>query len=105
VRQVGSPALGPMVDTIHMNIEESSLTQPVFDCGADLRHVHLCESHGGRFGRGHIDFAAVLAALRDIQYSGYASVKVYRHLTFDDAARSSMQYLCSLTGERPASAG
>ncbi|MFN0165925.1 MAG: TIM barrel protein [Bryobacteraceae bacterium] len=98
IRRVGSPALKPMVDTIHMNIEEASLTQPILNCGADLRHVHLCESNGGRFGSGNVDFGAVLKALRQTGYSGFASVKVYRHLTLEDAARTSMAYLRSLEG-------
>lgn len=96
VRAVGSPAIKPMVDTIHMNIEESSLTGPIEDCGEDLRHVHLCESNGGRFGSGHIDFAAVLRTLGEVNYQHFASVKIYRELEFEEAARSSMAYLRGL---------
>src|SRR5262249_941008 len=59
IAAIGSPALRPMVDTIHLNIEERSLIQPILDCGTSLRHVHLCESNGGAFGTGHIDFPAV----------------------------------------------
>ena len=92
-REMGSPSLRPMVDTIHMNIEESSLIDPILACGADLAHVHLCESNGGVFGSGHIDFSAVLGALRQIEYQGFASVKVYRHASFTEAARSSITLL------------
>lgn len=95
-REIGSPALHPMVDTIHLNIEEASLTAPILACGSALRHVHLCESNGGPFGSGHIDFAAALHALRQIEYSGYASVKVYRNATFEQAARDSLQFLLAL---------
>lgn len=93
IRRVGSRALRPMVDTIHMNIEEGSMLQSIHDCGSDLGHVHLCESNGGRFGSGHIDFAGVLRTLQDIGYNGFASVKVYRHLGFEEGARSSLQFL------------
>ena len=96
IRAVGSPALKPMVDTIHMNIEEPSLVQPILDCGTDLRHVHLCESNGSFFGTGHIDFAAVLNALDEIGYDRFASVKVYRGTPLEKAARSSIEYLRSL---------
>ncbi|MBI3470444.1 MAG: sugar phosphate isomerase/epimerase [Candidatus Solibacter usitatus] len=96
IRQVGADSIRPMVDTVHMNIEEASLTQPILDCGAALRHVHLCESNGGRFGSGHIDFKAVLGALRRIEYHGFVSVKVYRHLDLPEAARSSIEYLRGL---------
>jgi sugar phosphate isomerase/epimerase len=96
VRDVGSPALKPMVDTIHMNIEDPSITQPVFDCGDDLRHVHLCESNGGPFGSGHIDFGSVLDALNKIGYDGFASVKVYRKASMAAAASSSIEFLRQL---------
>src|SRR3990172_5611455 len=42
IDKVGSPAVKPMVDTIHMNIEERSLTTPILELGPELRHVHLC---------------------------------------------------------------
>ena len=93
IETIGSPAFKPMVDTIHMNIEETSLTQPIYDCGEELRHVHLCESNGAVLGSGHIDFGAVLKALGDIAYDGSASVKVYRKATLEEAAVSSMGYL------------
>ncbi len=96
IETVGSPALGPMVDTIHMNIEERSLTQPILDCGPDLRHVHLCESNASLFGSGHIDFAAVIGALDEIDYDRFASVKVYRGAGLEEAARSSMEVLRKL---------
>jgi D-psicose/D-tagatose/L-ribulose 3-epimerase len=93
IENIGSPAVRPMVDTVHLNIEEQSLTEPIIACGAALRHVHLCESNGARFGTGHIDFAAVRKTLNAVSYDGFASVKVYRKLFFDEAARSSMDVL------------
>jgi sugar phosphate isomerase/epimerase len=93
---VGSPALKPMVDTIHLNIEERSLIQPILDCGSDLGHVHLCESNGSLFGSGHIDFAAVLRALDSINYGGFASIKVYRGAKLEEAARASIDHLLQL---------
>lgn len=93
IGKIGSPAIKPMVDTIHMNIEEASLTQPIHDCGSSLRHVHLCESNGGQFGTGHVDFASVLKALDQAGYNRFASVKVYRHLPLPQAAKTSLDYL------------
>ncbi len=96
IRAIGSSAFHPMVDTIHMNIEETSLVQPIHDCGAGLRHVHLCESHGGLPGTGRIDFADVLGALADINYPHFASVKVYRKAGLREAAEKSMAFFRSL---------
>ena len=93
IEAIGSPAIKPMVDTVHMNIEEKSLTQPIYDCGTQLRHVHLCESNGGVFGTGRVDFSAVLQALSNIGYDGFGSVKVYRQATMEEAARTSIEAL------------
>lgn len=92
VHHIGSTSIKPMVDTIHMNIEETSLIQPIFKCGQSLRHVHLCESNGGLPGFGHIDFPEVLGALKKIDYRYHASVKVYRKAGIKEAAEHSMSY-------------
>jgi sugar phosphate isomerase/epimerase len=104
IERIKSPALRPMVDTLHMNIEEASLTDPVRACGTALRHVHLCESNGGRFGTGRVDFPAVLAALRQVGYGEWCSVKVYRHLDFAAAASTSIGFLRSIAIEGSADA-
>lgn len=93
VAAIDVPAFKLMVDTIHMNIEETSLTEPIHACGAALRHVHLCESNGGLLGSGHIDFKSVLAALEAMGYDGFGSVKVYRKAGFREAAQVSLEYL------------
>lgn len=93
ISEVGSLALRPMVDTIHMNVEECSLVEPILECGAALRHIHLCESNGSLLGTGHLDFAAVLRALDQIGYDRFASVKVYRGAILEDAAPHSLRYL------------
>ena len=102
VAEVGSPALKPMVDTIHMNVEERSLVEPILECGSSLRHVHLCESNGSLLGTGHLDFAAVLGALDRIGYHGFASVKVYRGASLEDAAPQSLRYLHGVHAGSPA---
>ncbi len=96
VAAIDVPAFKLMVDTIHMNIEETSLIEPIRACGAALRHVHLCESNGALLGSGHIDFKAVLETLDEIGYDGFASVKVYRKAGFREAAQRSLDFLRAL---------
>ena len=93
VERVGSPALGYMLDTIHMNIEERSVLGTIRAHGRRIGHFHLCETNGGPFGTGNLDFPAVLAALEDTGYQGYASVKIYRHVTWEEGARSAAEFL------------
>jgi sugar phosphate isomerase/epimerase len=96
VSEVGSTAVRPMADTIHMNIEEKSVVQPILDCGAELGHVHLCESNGALLGSGHIDFRAVMKALDAVEYEGFASVKDYRSPDLASSARICLEFLRNL---------
>jgi len=96
VRRVGSPALKPMVDTFHMNVEEKSITEPIYRVGAELRHVHLCETNGSVFGSGHLHFPAVCRALADVGYAGYVSCKIYRGATWEEGASTAMEVLKSI---------
>ena len=96
-RRIDSPRFKPMLDSFHMNIEEVSLTEPIFRAGRNLAHFHLCESNGSFLGSGHLDFAAAFAALEKIEYRGFASVKVYRH-PWKLGAENSIRYLQDLFG-------
>jgi sugar phosphate isomerase/epimerase len=91
--RVGSPNIGYMLDTIHMNIEERSVIDTIRDHGARARHFHLCETHGGRFGTGGLDFPGVLATLRTSGYGGYTSLKIYRGDDWETGARASAEFL------------
>lgn len=93
IRRAGSPALKPMVDTFHMNIEERSVTDPIRAVGASLAHVHLCETNGGLLGSGHLDFPTVFRALSDIGYDRFISVKIYRNATWEEGASGAMAFL------------
>jgi sugar phosphate isomerase/epimerase len=93
IARVGSPALGYMLDTIHMNIEERSLLETIRRHGANIRHFHLCETNGGPFGTGALPFPDVLAALTESGYRGWVSTKVYRKVGWEEAARATAAFL------------
>jgi sugar phosphate isomerase/epimerase len=71
VDRIGSPGLTVMLDTFHINIEESSLDGPVYLAGSRLGHVHVFENHRGLFGTGHMDLGRILRATLEIDYQGY----------------------------------
>jgi sugar phosphate isomerase/epimerase len=93
VRRIGSPALTYMLDTIHMNIEERSIVETIRRHGPHIRHFHLCESNGGPFGSGNLNFAAALNELEASGYNGFASVKIYRGLGWSEAAEQAMEFV------------
>lgn len=93
IERVGSPGLSYMLDTIHLNIEERSLLETIRAHGRRIRHFHLCETNGGPFGTGGLDFPRVLQALDETEYSGFASVKIYRKVDWEEAAESAITFL------------
>jgi sugar phosphate isomerase/epimerase len=100
IERVGSPGLSYMLDTIHLNIEERSILQAIQDHGRRIRHFHLCETNGGPFGSGNLDFASVLRTLNEAPYAHFVSVKIYRTPNWEQAAQSAMAFLsCHLLKE------
>lgn len=77
VDRINSPALKIAGDTYHMNIEEKSLDGAIISAGSRIAHMHLPDSHRLAPGDGHIDFSAILAALRRINFSGYLSFEMF----------------------------
>jgi sugar phosphate isomerase/epimerase len=88
-----SPALGLVLDTMHMNIEESSVAETTRRHGGRAWHFHLCETNGGPLGSGGLDVHKVLSALVQSGYDRFVSVKVYRKATWEDAARGAIEHL------------
>ena len=93
LERVGSPGLSYMLDTIHLNIEERSILETIRVHGRRIRHFHLCESNGGPFGTGNLNFPSVLQTLAEVGYSHFASVKIYRKVDWEEAARGAMAFL------------
>lgn len=98
LEQVNHPALGLLLDTFHMNIEEASWTEPfarVFTAGK-LFHVHLGDNNRLPPGKGLIDFQAILQALRSLGYKGFLSAELLALPDADSAAADTLTYLRTL---------
>lgn len=75
IRRRGLHSTGLLIDTFHMNIEEADLGQSIRQCAGEIRYVHLADSNRRTPGRGHIDFAALIGALREAGYDGVLSAE------------------------------
>jgi D-psicose/D-tagatose/L-ribulose 3-epimerase len=82
-RMIGSPNVRLMADVFHMNIEEDSIAASLRAHAADIAHVHLADSQRREPGSGHLDFAAVFAALAE---NGYTGTLAMEFLPATDAA-------------------
>jgi D-psicose/D-tagatose/L-ribulose 3-epimerase len=78
VDRVGSPGLGIMLDTFHMNMEEFDLADAIRSTGKRLVHFQANENNRGFVGSGHIDWPAIARALADIDYRGPIVLEPFR---------------------------
>lgn len=83
VDRVGSPAVGVMLDTFHMNMEEFDLPGAIRRTGSRLVHFQANENNRGFVGSGHIDWGGICRALHDIGYAGPIVLEPFRR---DDEA-------------------
>jgi sugar phosphate isomerase/epimerase len=65
-----------LADLFHMNIEEESLAGAIRTASRQIGHVHFADSNRRAAGMGHTDFGPVVAALREVGYTGYLSAEV-----------------------------
>ncbi len=86
VKRVDHPNFGTMYDTFHANIEEQDpigIIAPAID---HINHVHISENDRGTPGRGHIDFASTLSALKGAGYDGGLTIEAFGRALPDLAA-------------------
>lgn len=100
IRAVGSPHIGVLLDTFHVNIEEASLAGAVEQAMVDerLAHVHLGDSNRHAAGWGHFDWQTFLDALRRHGYSGWLSAELFPVPDADEAARQTAAFMRPLLG-------
>lgn len=78
VDAVGSPGLGVMLDTFHMNMEERSIPDAIHAAGNRLVHFQANENHRGFPGTGNMDWPSILRALHQVAYRGPISLEPFR---------------------------
>ena len=76
IHDTGQKNLKLHIDTHHMNIEEKDLTDAILNAGSTIGYVHFSDSNRMYPGAGNIDFSAIIAALYEIQYTGYISMEI-----------------------------
>ncbi|MEK6799514.1 MAG: sugar phosphate isomerase/epimerase family protein [Planctomycetota bacterium] len=106
-RRIDSPRFGLNFDVGHFFCVGEPLPETIHRLRAFTRHYHLEDIAATRVhqhlipGRGAIDFAAVLQAIRAADYDGWLTVELYPYLDDPDAAgRQARDHLLRL-GTRP----
>jgi 5-keto-L-gluconate epimerase len=98
LKKVNHPAVGLLVDTFHVNIEESSWTEPFRQAMAagKLFHVHLGDNNRLPPGQGLIDFNAILHTLDEIGYQGWLSAELLPKPDPDTAGQQTIDHMTNL---------
>ncbi len=93
VSRVGSPGLGLLLDTFHMNIEEADIFASILQAGRSLFHFHVADSNRMYPGAGHLDFYALLNLLPTVGYNGWISGEFTPLPDADTSARNSIKFM------------
>ncbi|QDU38667.1 D-tagatose 3-epimerase [Maioricimonas rarisocia] len=80
-----------LADLFHMNIEEVGIADGLRDGGQHIGHVHFVDSNRRPAGCGHMDYAPIVAALKEIGYDGYASAEAFPWPDPSAAARQTIE--------------
>jgi D-psicose/D-tagatose/L-ribulose 3-epimerase len=75
---IDHPAVGLMLDTFHMHMEEASIPEAIRLAGSRTIHFQANENHRGFLGTGSTDWVEVCRALHDVGYSGPISLEPFR---------------------------
>jgi len=69
-REVDNPNVKLLLDTFHMNIEEDNFAEAIHEAGSLLGALHVGEGNRKIPGQGHLPWAEIGAALREIGFDG-----------------------------------
>lgn len=75
IREVNFPNVKTMLDTFHMNIEETSLVEPFKKLGDDLALIHVADTNRKGIGYGRLPFKEIVEGVNAIGYEGTITVE------------------------------
>jgi len=75
VDTLGSDKVKVLLDTFHMNIEESSMEDAITLLGDKLGHIHFADNTRRYPGSGALNFQRIMNALNSIHYQNWVSME------------------------------
>ncbi|MEM8881530.1 MAG: sugar phosphate isomerase/epimerase family protein [Pseudomonadota bacterium] len=76
-RATGSPRIGALLDTFHLNIEEKDIARAIALSAGKLVHVHVSDNDRGVPGSGHVPWDAVRTGLERAKYDGWIVAEMF----------------------------
>ncbi len=93
IKETASDNLWLLIDTFHMNIEETNMAESILAAGPFIKHVHVADSNRWVPGNGHLDFKEILSALLKIQYDGFISAECLMRPSKEKAYSQNIEFL------------
>jgi len=82
-----------MIDSFHMNIEDTDMWGNMRQAKDYIIHVHYSDSNRLAPGMGHFNFVKMIEVLKEINYSGYISAEI---LSVPDSYTAAKQTITSM---------
>ena len=92
IDKIDRPNVKILYDTFHMNIEEPDMIRAILASRHYISHVHFADSNRWAPGCGHLDFGAVIAALREIGYDKAISAEILPQPSPEESAGLTMEF-------------
>ena len=88
IEEIGSKRMGILLDTGHAHLNGEDLAQVVAGLKGVPLHIHIDDNHGDSDahlipGKGDVDFAPFVQALKEIGYQGFVSAELGFQYTLD----------------------
>lgn len=93
LEKVGRENAGLHADVFHMNIEDDKIGDSFIRNGSRVRYVHFADSNRLAPGLGHLDFDAVMGALKKIRYNGWVSMEMLPGENPDEMAGKAIRFI------------
>ena len=90
LNSLGTRNVKLLADLFHMNIEEQDIAAAIRAGKDHIGHVHFVDSNRRAAGMGHLDYAPIAAALKEIGYDGFASAEALAYPDSDAAAQQTI---------------
>lgn len=91
LNSLDAPNVVLLADLFHMNIEEQDIAEALRSGGKHIGHVHFVDSNRRPAGCGHMDYAPIAAALKEMGYQGYACAEALPYPDSQAAAEATIQ--------------
>ena len=96
LKKLGSPQVGILADTWHMNGEEDSIIAALVAAKSYLFHVHFADNQRRAPGTGNLHFGEIINTLKILDYAGYITVECLPLPSAEFMLRKSSNYIRSL---------